>query len=114
MMPHQTSLFDGSEPEPVHNHTKGSKRAARAIRPVRVSQRDQILSFIDGRGDQGATRNEIADWLGVALASVCPRVSELQGFPCRKGKLTRPVLIRAAAFTRENSSGIAVEVLVVV
>lgn len=95
----------------ITNGTAGSRAAAESIRPHRVPQRERILEFIRSR-PAGATRSEIASWLGVALASVCPRCSELQGFPCRNGKLTRPVLIKPAPFTRANGSGIQVEVLV--
>lgn len=114
MTARQLSLFDGSEPEPVHNSSAGSRRAAKAIAPKRLTQRERILEFIRERGRIGSTRDEIAYMLDIPIQSVCARCSELFGNPVIDGRFTRPVLIKPASFTRENTSGIAVEVLVVV
>lgn len=109
----QTSLFD-AEPDPVSNGTAGSKRAAKAIKPIRMTQRQRILQFIRTSSVSGRTREDIA-WLGgIPIQSVCARCSELLGNPVIDGKLSRPVLIKAAPFTRANASGIQVEVLVLV
>lgn len=36
-----------------------------------------VLSYVAACGSNGATRNEIAEGLGIALSSVCGRVNEL-------------------------------------
>lgn len=59
-------------------------------------QRESVLACIQSAGEQGMTRNEIAESLGIPLSSVCPRVHELL-------KAERP-LIYISATRRESRS----------
>lgn len=83
----QTGLFDPadpiarvSQPRVGHHHrnAKPTERAA-AQRQVVVGagRRRQVLEAIVGAGSTGLTRQELADWHGFLIQSVCGRVKEL-------------------------------------
>jgi hypothetical protein len=83
----QDSLFDPvapidrvTQPRVGHHHRNASKtetNAAKAIVNVSGGQRRTILESIVKTGWIGHTRQEIADFNGILLQSVCGRVKEL-------------------------------------
>lgn len=68
-------LTDGEHPPA--NRTRTSIAAAEQIAPVAKTMRAKVLEFIAGRGARGVTRQEIADWTGWRLQTVCGRCNEL-------------------------------------
>jgi hypothetical protein len=63
-----------------HHHRNASKtemRAARAQVHVGAGRRRQVLQAIVASGDTGLTRQEVTDFHGILLQSVCGRVKEL-------------------------------------
>lgn len=62
---------------PAQRDSETSKDAARAAAPTAAAQSAAVLAYLRGRGDAGATREEIAAALGIRIASVCARVWQL-------------------------------------
>ena len=96
--PKQLSLWDQPKgPPAVRSRT--SIAAAEAIREMAPTLRGKVYAYIVRQGEAGATRQEIADGLGMRLQTVCGRVGELlgqtliwQGTETREGrKVLRPV-----------------------
>lgn len=52
--------------------------AAEAIAEMAGTLRGKVYGFIAARGRDGATRQEIADGLGMKLQTVCGRMGELK------------------------------------
>lgn len=69
----QRSLFD--EP-PIGSSTR--RRAAEAAEPSASSRAGQVLDHLR-RCPDGATRDELAQALGLAIQSICPVVHQLLG-----------------------------------
>ena len=87
---------------PFQSHSQTSKDAALHNQPRSGTQRRNILDFLVGQGDTGATRQEIAGCLGMSDDSVRPRIVELM-----KGGW-----VQASAFTRPTPLGEQAEVVV--
>jgi hypothetical protein len=51
--------------------------AAEAIRDMAPTKRGEVFACVAKRGEHGATREEIAEALGMRLSSVCGRCREL-------------------------------------
>jgi DNA-binding transcriptional ArsR family regulator len=85
----------------AHNHTRGSIAAAKLIAPHAGTQCERIMAYLRDCGLAGATREELAEGLGMRLASVCGRIAELRA----QG------LIYDRHCDRPGSSGVKVEVL---
>jgi len=62
-------------------------------------QRESVLACIQSAGEQGMTRNEIAESLGIPLSSVCGRVNELLN-------VERPIVYISA--TRRSSRSVII------
>jgi hypothetical protein len=76
---------------PFQRHSATSRAAALANYPRSGSQRHRILEFLEAQGDHGATRQELAQILGLSDDSVRPRVVELvEGGWVRGTDRTRP------------------------
>lgn len=71
----QLGLFD--RPAPYQRKSGTSKSAAVSIEPRAGTLRAIVLAFIRGRGEAGATIEEVAQGAGLKLQSACPRVNEL-------------------------------------
>lgn len=71
----QLGLFD--RPAPFARESRTSKAAAKSIEPAAGTLRAIVLAFIRGRGEAGATIEEVASGAGLKLQSACPRVNEL-------------------------------------
>lgn len=67
----QLSLFETDTPGVINRNEHFA-----AVQPKCPSQRQRVLEYIESR-KRGATRDEIANALGLPLASVCGRVNEL-------------------------------------
>lgn len=72
-----------------------SEAAAEAIKPKAGSQRARVYAFILGRGEYGATDEEIQAALGISESSVRPR----------RGELREAGLIHDSGRTRPTRSG---------
>lgn len=87
MNAHQSALFDPaapidrvSQPRVGHHHRNASKterRAAKAQVSVSSGRRKQVLEAIVNAGGTGLTRQEVADFNGLLLQTVCGRAKEL-------------------------------------
>lgn len=64
-------------PDPPHRGRATQVIAADKVKPAAPSMRARVLAFIGESGASGATRQEIADGLGMLIQTVCGRVSEL-------------------------------------
>jgi hypothetical protein len=89
----------GSAPPAVRSRT--SIAAAEAIAEMAPTLRGRVYQAIVGRGESGATREELAAELDLRLATVCGR--------CRE--LTTMGLIYDSGTTRQTNSGRAAVVL---
>lgn len=94
---------------PPHNQRPTSIAAAWAKHLKSGTQRRKVFDAIIARGAAGATREELADFLGLSSKAVDPRVWELLGNPVKD---ERPPLIGYASFYRKTKSGMEAEVLV--
>ena len=65
-------------PEPPSVPAPTSVAAAKAIEPVSGQLRRDVYEFIQGRGDEGATDEEIQGSLGMDANTERPRRRELQ------------------------------------
>lgn len=62
------------------NRHKGNAESAAAnqqIHETKERQRERVYRYVLSRGYEGATINEIAEWMGVADNRISGRVSEL-------------------------------------
>lgn len=89
-------------PLPAHNHTATSVAAAESVRLAAGTLRTRVLDFLVACGDDGATRWEIEEALGMDGNTARPRVVELQ----------RAGLVRDSGRTRSTPSGRQASVLV--
>ena len=64
---------------PPHSGGPTSKAAAAAKAPSAAQQRTRVREWLEGRGEAGATAEEIQEGLGLAGDSVRPRLWELRG-----------------------------------
>ena len=96
------------QPLPPAGRSRTSIEAAAFIEPAAESLRGKVLAFIRSRGEQGATREEIAIGMQLKIQTVCGRVSELLG---EAKKLKLPKLIYQGSETRPTSSGCRSKVL---
>jgi len=67
----------GCPATPSTCNSETSKDAARAAAPTAAAQSAAVLAYLRGKGNIGATREEIAAALGLRLASVCARAWQL-------------------------------------
>lgn len=96
----QGELFpDPRPPLPPANWSDTSRAAAHAIRESAPAQRERVFAFIAARGEQGATIEEIAEGLGIRVASTCGRVAELAR------PVAGPARIADSGERRRTSSG---------
>lgn len=79
----QHDLF-GTEPHyhpsptaPYQRGSETSRAAAEAIAPFAGTMRLRTLEAYAKMEDRGATREEVAHWKGIRLATVCARTREL-------------------------------------
>jgi hypothetical protein len=87
---------------PFAKRSETSEAAAVAIEPRRGTLQWKVHRFVRSRGHQGATRQEIADLLGIAENTVRPRITELIALG----------LVRKTDRTRETRAGRSAEILV--
>lgn len=73
----QLDMFN--RPAPYQRGSETSRAAAASIEPATGTKRAAVQAFILGRGDTGATNEEVAEGLGFLLQTVCARCRELQG-----------------------------------
>lgn len=105
--PEQAELFpDPRPPLPPTGWADTSRAAAHAIRESAPAQRERVFRFIAERGNQGATIEEIADGLGIRVASTCGRVAELAR------PVAGPPRIADSGARRRTSSGQSAKVWV--
>lgn len=71
---------------PPHNGTATSKTAAIAIAGVAESLREQVFNLIVSSGRAGMTCDEINETTGILVATITPRLNELE----RKKRIFRP------------------------
>lgn len=64
-------------PHPAARNTDTSRAAARAAVPVAARLRTMVLTAIRNAGPAGLTADEAAEYLGLSILTVRPRVSEL-------------------------------------
>jgi hypothetical protein len=62
---------------PYQGHSITSQMAAHSVENTAATQRQEVLLFIQARGAQGATDEEIRDTMGIIMNSVLPRRGEL-------------------------------------
>lgn len=77
----QLSLLGCEQPSQQHPPAvpvRTSIAAAQAIADMAPTLRGKVYAYLAGRRDQGATRQEISDGLGMKLQTVCGRVGELK------------------------------------
>ena len=89
MSSRQPSLFPDDRPRwsrddpaperPPHSGGPTSRAAAVSKAPTAAQQRTRVLLWISGRGELGATAEEIQEGLGLSGDSVRPRLWELRG-----------------------------------
>jgi hypothetical protein len=77
---------------PFQRSSPTSRAAAAAVAPFTEKTVDRIVAYVTNQGAHGATREEIAQALGVRVCSVCGRVSE-----CLDERRGTPVLVRSGA-----------------
>ena len=90
------------EAAPPANYTDTSQAAADSVAPKAPNQRRRIYEFIDAKGDDGATNEEIAAALDMPQSGTSARVNELQGHHKTK---SLPVLVRDSGRTRLTRYG---------
>jgi hypothetical protein len=78
----QLPLFgdNGADP-PYAADSDTSKDAADSVRGFAHTQRGQVYAFVEGRGDFGATCDEIEIGLGGSHQAISARLWELRGNP---------------------------------
>ena len=86
-------LFKAATP-PAQKHSATSKAAADGIKLLAAGLRGKVLSFIDSRGEAGATDEEIAQGTGINPSTARPRRVELA---------TRGLIVKSG--TRKTASG---------
>lgn len=74
----QGSLFEQGPAPPAQRHSPTSVAAAERIEPDAATLRAAVLAFIRGRGDHGATDEEVQDGLVMNPSTERPRRRELQ------------------------------------
>lgn len=89
------------EGPPYQRGSATSRAAADAIAPRAGTMRLRTLEAYASMGDRGATREEVAQWQGMRLATVCARVNELVGYG----------FLEPTGGTRPTTSGRQAEVL---
>ena len=92
-------LFAQPATPPAQAHSATSKAAADGIKLLAAGLRGRVLSFIDGRGAEGATDEEIAQGTGLNPSTARPRRVELA---------TRGLIVKEG--TRKTASGRAADV----
>jgi len=84
---------------PAAPGSRTSEAAAVRVTRRAPTMREHVRLYLVSRGDYGATRQEIADALGMRLQSVCGRVAELlertQAVATERRRESREVLIAA-------------------
>lgn len=65
---------------------------------------ERIYTYLVVQGRHGATRNELADALGMKIQTLCARLRELEGAPKRQGGPRHPVRIRKTVVERGGCS----------
>jgi len=84
---------------PAAPGSRTSEAAAVKITRRAPTMREHVRLYLVSRGEYGATRQEIADALGMRLQSVCGRVAELlerkQAVATERRRESREVLIAA-------------------
>jgi hypothetical protein len=102
-MASQLDLFEDQPrySDPPHCGVETSRQAAESVANV-SGKRAAVYRFIRGRGDRGATREEIEIGLGMRGNTVRPRVKELESVG----------LVRVTAVTRNTTSGRKANVIV--
>ena len=81
-MSQQQNVLPGFEVEswqggPYAVSSRTSIAAAEAIREIAPTKRGDVYAWVAKQGKTGATREEIAEGLGMRLSSVCGRCREL-------------------------------------
>lgn len=94
---------------PFRRESEESRRAAIQNYPRSGTQREMVLRRIARRGLQGATRDELCQWMGVEVSTINPRVRELIDGGWIQVKLAED---GAKAATRKTRSGNAAAILV--
>jgi hypothetical protein len=79
---------------PAQRHSATSKAAADGIKLLAAGLRGKVLSFIDSRGEAGATDEEISVGTGINPSTARPRRVELA---------TRGLIVKSG--TRRTASG---------
>lgn len=98
----QLSMFETPPTSvPYQSQSETSKAAAKQIRPNAVSLRGKVYAFIEQRGTQGATDEEIQIHCDLGGNTERPRRIELLG----DTKRNLPALISAAEEKRATASG---------
>ena len=94
----QRLLWPESPALPPANRTDTSKSAADSVASAAPRRRELVLALIRGRGDRGATIDEIQIATGWLTQSICPRVNELakKRMICDSGKRRKTRAGRAA------------------
>jgi hypothetical protein len=90
-------LFAAKPPAQVHSAT--SRAAADGIKLLAAGLRGRVLSYIDSRGAEGATDEEIATGTGINPSTARPRRVELAN---------RGLVVKAG--TRKTASGRSADV----
>ena len=75
---HQLQLTLTPRPAPFARKSPTSRAAAKRAEAKAPSYRAHILGFMVAKGTQGATNDEIAEALDIAIQAVCPRMHELR------------------------------------
>lgn len=70
-------LFERYRMPPAAPGSQTSEAAAVRVTQRAPTMREHVRLYVVSRGQYGATRQEIADALGMRLQSVCGRVAEL-------------------------------------
>lgn len=94
---------------PAAPGSQTSEAAAVRVTPRGPTMRDHVRLYLVSRGAYGATRQEIADALGMRLQSVCGRVAELlertQVVATARRRDSREVLVAKEAEQHAGVSG---------
>lgn len=65
-------------PPPWQRNSDTSREAAATVRAKAPALRTAVLGYVTGRGEQGATNEEVSVAMGIKLQTVCPRMFELR------------------------------------